>query len=142
LRLEVSTSISAPVERVWQTIMDVERWHEWTPSITSIEKLAPGELGVGSRVRIKQPKLPPAVWRVTAIEPGRRLEWQSKGPGSHTIAWHMAEPQGDGAKATLGIEQSGVFFTLMGWYFNGITRRYVNMELAGLKQHCESGQST
>jgi hypothetical protein len=122
--------------------MDVEGWHEWTESVTSIEKLEPGELKVGSKVRIKQPKLPPAVWTVTAIEPGRRLEWQSKGPGNDTVAWHVTEPEGDGVKATLGIHQRGMFFALMGWYFNGMTRRYVDMELAGLKQRSEGDRTT
>ena len=139
MRLEVSTRIAAAIERVWATILDVERWHEWTESITSIEKMEPGELKAGSKVRIKQPKLPPAVWTVTAIEPGRRLEWQAKGPGSNTVAWHEAEPEGGGAKATLGIDQQGVFFALAGWYFNGMTRRYVDMELAGLKHRSEDG---
>ena len=71
MHLEVSTSISAPAERVWATIIDVERWHEWTASITGAEKLEPGELKVGSKVRVKQPKLPPTVWTVTSLEPGR-----------------------------------------------------------------------
>ncbi len=138
MRLEVSTSISAPPERVWDIIMDVERWHEWTPSITSIEKLTPGDLLVGSKVRVKQPKLPVAEWTVTAIEPGRRMEWQNKGPGAKSVAWHAAEPDGDGSKAILGIDQSGIFFSLTGWYFNGITRRYVNTELEGLKKRAEN----
>ena len=71
MHLEVSTSISAPAERVWATIIDVERWHEWTASITGAEKLEPGELKVGSKVRVKQPKLPSTVWTVTSLEPGR-----------------------------------------------------------------------
>lgn len=137
MRLEVSTNIDVPVERVWAAIIDVERWHEWTASITSAEKLEAGDLKVGSRVRVKQPKLPPTVWTVTALEPGRSFEWQATGPGSKTVAWHRVEPEGDGAKATLGIDQQGIFFKLMGWYFNKMTREYVDMELAGLKQRSE-----
>jgi hypothetical protein len=117
--------------------MEVERWPEWTPSVTSVEKLEPGALDVGSRVRIKQPKLPPTVWTVSLLEPGRRMEWEASGPGSKTVAWHAAEPDGEGAKATLGIDQTGIFFTLTGWYFNKLTREYVDMELAGLKKRSE-----
>ena len=138
MRLEVSTRIGAPPERVFATIMDVERWPEWTASVASVEKVAAGELKIGSKVRIKQPKVPVVVWTVTVIEPGRAMEWQAKGPGSKTVGWHRVEPEGDGSKATLGIEQSGVFFALMGWYFNGMTRRYVDMELVGLKARCEA----
>jgi hypothetical protein len=118
--------------------MDVERWHEWTASIRSSEKITPGELRVGLKVRIKQPKLPVAEWTISSIEPGRRLEWQSTAPGAKTVAWHAVEPDGTSARAVLGIDQSGVFFTLMGWYFNGMTRRYVNMELEGLKKRSEN----
>jgi uncharacterized protein YndB with AHSA1/START domain len=139
LRLEVSTSIAAPPERVWAAIVDVERWPEWTASVTSVEKLEPGELKVGSRVRVKQPKLPPTVWTVTSFEPGRSFEWEATGPGSKTVAWHRAEPEGEGAIATLGIDQQGVFFKLMGWYFDKLTREYVDMELAGLKKRSEGG---
>lgn len=137
MRLEVSTSVNAPVERVAAVIFDVERWHEWTASITSVEKLDAGELRVGSRARVKQPKLPPTVWTVTAVEPGRWFEWEAKGPGSRTVAWHRAEPEGEGTKATLGIDQQGIFFRLTGWYFNKLTREYVDMELAGLKKRSE-----
>ena len=137
MRLEVSTSIAAPPERVWQMIVDVERWHEWTVSITSIEKLTPGDLRVGSKARVKQPKLPPTAWTVTSLDPGRSFEWEAKGPGSRTVAWHRAEPEGDGARATLGIDQQGIFFALTGWYFDKLTREYLNTELAGLKRRAE-----
>jgi hypothetical protein len=142
LRLEVSTSIDAPPERVWAEIIDVERWHEWTASITRIEKLQPGALNVGSKVRIKQKKLPPAVWTVTALEPGRLMEWQARAPGSHSIAIHRVEPEGAGSRATLGIEQSGVLFSLTGWYFDKLTREYVDMELQGLKRRSDGGAQT
>jgi hypothetical protein len=105
--------------------------------VTSVEKLVAGELKIGSKVRIKQPKVPAVVWTVTVVEPRRRMEWQTTGPGSRSVAWHAVEPEGEGSTATLGIEQGGVFFALTGWYFNGMTRRYVDMELAGLKARCE-----
>jgi hypothetical protein len=124
---------------VWDVIMDVERWHEWTASITSIERLEAAALQVASRVRIRQPKLPATVWTVSALEPGRRLEWQASGPGSRTVAWHAVEPDGAGSKATLGIDQGGVFFALTGWYFNKLTRSYIDMELDGLKRRSERG---
>ena len=139
MRLEASTRVAAPAERVWATIMDVERWPEWTASVTSVEKLEPGDLKVGSKVRIKQPKLPPTVWTITRLDPGRRMEWQAKAPGSNTIAWHAVEPEGEASRATLGIDQTGILFKLTGWYFNKLTQNYVNMELEGLKKRSEGG---
>ena len=50
---------------------DVERWPQWTESVTSVQRLEPGPLAMGSRARIKQPRLLRATWQVTAIEAGR-----------------------------------------------------------------------
>jgi carbon monoxide dehydrogenase subunit G len=49
MKIEMSTEIDAPSERVWEVMSDVERWHEWTPSITSIERLDEAPFGAGSR---------------------------------------------------------------------------------------------
>ena len=71
----VSTDIAAPAERVWEVMIDTNRWHEWTPSITSVKRLSDAPIAVGSRVLIRQPKIPPASWTVTAIEPGASFTW-------------------------------------------------------------------
>ena len=51
--IEVRSRIDASPEDIWRVLVDVERWPEWTPSITRLEKLDPGDLRVGQRVRIE-----------------------------------------------------------------------------------------
>jgi hypothetical protein len=61
---QIETEINASAELVWATIRDVERWPEWTPTVASVRLRTPPPLAVGSRAVIRQPKLPPAVWRM------------------------------------------------------------------------------
>jgi hypothetical protein len=74
--------IEASSERVWAVLLDIERWPEWDPPITSIQRLDTGPFGVGSRTRICQPKLRPAEWRVTELdETMRSFTWVTRSPG-------------------------------------------------------------
>ena len=66
--------VDAPPEVVFAVLSDVERWPEWTPTVTRVERLgnAGAPLALGGRLRIVQPKVPPAEWTVTAFEPPQR----------------------------------------------------------------------
>ena len=64
---DITVDIDAPADGVWAVFIDVERWHEWTPSFTSIMRLDSGDLREGSRVSIKQPKLAPTVLTVSHL---------------------------------------------------------------------------
>lgn len=138
MRFEASTTVAAEAERVWQVFVDVERWPEWTGSISSVERLDSGPLRVGSKVRIRQPKLPEAVWEVTELVDGRSFTWVSTGPGVTTVGIHRVEAVAGGAEASNSIEQRGPLGVLIGLLFRGLTRRYLAMELAGLKKRSES----
>ena len=92
-----SVDINASPEAVLAVMSDVERWPEWTASVTSIKRLDSGPFAIGSRARIRQPKLPPALWTVSAIEPGRSFTWISKGPGILVTAHHAIDPRAGGS---------------------------------------------
>lgn len=137
MRYETSIDVDAAPTAVWAVMRDVERWHEWTPSITSIHLADGGPLRPGSRARIRQPKLPPADWLVTELEEGRGFSWVSRGPGIRVTARHLVEPRSAGCRVTLSILYDGLLGPALGWLTRGINQRYLGLEAAGLKRRTE-----
>jgi uncharacterized membrane protein len=133
-----SVAIMAPPERVFAVFSDVERWPQWTMSVTSVSLLDPGPLRVGSRARIRQPRLPVALWTVVEVVPDRYFVWEAKAPGVTTVGWHVVEGDtGSGSVATSRLEQHGPGGFLIGALTAGLTRRYLRLETDGLKAECE-----
>jgi uncharacterized membrane protein len=129
----VTRQVDAPVETVWDVLSDVTRWSEWTPTITSVEKLDDGPLRIGSRALVRQPRLRPAEWEVTALEEGRSFTWVAKAPGVATIGSHRVEPGASGTRVTLGIEQSGPLGVVAALVWGRLTQRYIETEAASLE---------
>jgi uncharacterized protein YndB with AHSA1/START domain len=138
MEYRTSVLIAAPPERVWEVLLDVERWPEWTPSMTRVQRLDEGELRVGSRARVKQPRLPPGSWTVTELEPGRSFTWRSRSGGVTSEGVHGVEPSAEGSLATLAFRQTGLLAGLIAVLGGKQIRRYVDMELAGLKRRSEA----
>jgi uncharacterized membrane protein len=137
MNFQTSIDVAAPPETVWSVMADVERWHEWTPSVRSIRLLDDGSLRVGSRALIRQPKFPPAMWTVTALDPGRSFTWKSGAPGMRVYAHHSVAPAADGARASLALHYEGAIGRLLGRLTRPITDRYLELEATGLKRRSE-----
>jgi ligand-binding SRPBCC domain-containing protein len=135
---DYSVSIDAPADVVWKHISDVAHWPDWTDSVRKVEPLDTGELAVGHKARVFQPKLPKAVWTVTAIEPGRSFTWVNKTPGLTSTGIHSVVPTADGSQATLTLEQHGLLAPLVRLLTGKMTQRYVELEGNGLKRVSES----
>jgi uncharacterized membrane protein len=138
MEYQVTVPIDAPAATIWPELADVERWPEWTTSIRSVRRLDAGPLAVGSRAKVKQPRLPTTVWEVTALEPDREFTWVAKSPGVRTVAVHRLEPRDGHTDLTLTLRQEGALGGLMARMLGGLTRRYVDTEANGLKRRAES----
>jgi carbon monoxide dehydrogenase subunit G len=137
MELQHTIEIAAPPEVVWKVLIDVERWPEWTASTTKVERVDKLAFGLGSQVRIEQPKLAKTVWTVTRFEPAKSFDWDSRTTGSHTIAGHIIEPSGTGSKVTLTVQVSGWAARLLQGFIKPLTERYMATEAQGLKKRCE-----
>jgi uncharacterized membrane protein len=136
--IERTIEIAAPAQRVWAVMTDVERWPAWTPTVTSVERLDTGPLKVGSRVRIRQPRLPVALWTVTALDAERYFEWQNRAPGVKAAAGHRVEARGNQTtRVTLTLGWTGWLAPLIRLLYGRLARRYVQTEAESLKRRCE-----
>jgi hypothetical protein len=115
---------------------DVERWPEWTASVSRVKRLSPAPLQVGSRVRIHQPKLPPAFWRVTELNAGAGFTWVSRAPGVRVTGRHTAEGAGSGTRVTLSISYEGLLSRPLAWWTGDLNEHYLALEADGLKGRC------
>ncbi|MFP3714701.1 SRPBCC family protein [Puerhibacterium sp. TATVAM-FAB25] len=133
-----SVDVAAPPDRVWEVLVDVERWPEWTDSVTSARRLDAGPLAVGSRVEVAQPRVPPGTYTVTMLEPGRAFTWEQRQPGSAVSAQHECAPLPDGGtRVELRVVMGGAVGGVVGRMYRRLTERYLAMEAAGLKARAE-----
>jgi uncharacterized membrane protein len=133
----VAVNIDAPPDQVFAVLCDVERWPEWTPTMTSVQRLDQGPFGVGSSAQIRQPKLRPAVWKVTELE-AQNFTWVARTPGLRMKAGHRVERQGAGSRVQLSFELSGLMARVASRLYGGLIEQYVTTESQKLKQRAEA----
>jgi uncharacterized protein YndB with AHSA1/START domain len=135
---ECAIDIDAPASVVWEVFSDVERWPEWTASVTRLVALDGADIAVGKRFEIKQPRMPKLVWEVTEVTPGVAWTWVQRSPGGLTLARHdvIAESE-QRTRVRQQIDQRGPVGSLVGLLMRGMTKRYLGLEAAGLKARSE-----
>jgi uncharacterized membrane protein len=135
---EDAVEINAPAQLVWDIFSDVERWSEWTASVTSLVGRDGAKLAVGRRFSIKQPGMPKLVWKVTDIDPGRSWTWVQTAPGAVASAHHEIIAQPDGRTlVSQHLVQRGVFGALVARLMVEKTKRFLTLEAQGLKNRSE-----
>lgn len=122
---------------VWAVTRDVERWPEWTPTMTSVKRVGEGPFGLGSRARIKQPGQAEADWVVTEFAAPRRFAWQTRRAGLRMTASHEITAEGEGTRNTLRIGAEGILALLLWPLLRPAMRRALAQENRGLKSRCE-----
>jgi uncharacterized membrane protein len=135
---EDSIEIDAPPQLVWEVFSDVERWPDWTASVTSLTGRDGAVLAVGKRFTIKQPGMSKLVWKVTEIEPGSSWTWVQRSPGVRVTARHFVTGQPGGRTLVRQqLDQRGVLGALVGRLMVKKTKRFLELEAHGLKARSE-----
>lgn len=139
MRFEQSIDIDAPQQRVWDVLTDLEAWPQRIETVDLVELLTPAPLGVGSRVRLKQPKLPEGIWEVTVWDVPSFFEYRQQSGGVTSVAGHRVEALEEGrSRLTLNLEMRGVLVPVVAVFFRGLTNRYMTLEAQGMKRAAES----
>ena len=139
MRFEKSIEIDAPQQRVWDVLSDLEAWPQRIETVETIELLTPAPIAVGSRVRLKQPKLPEGTWDVTAWDAPSYFEWTQKSSGTTSVAGHRVEALEESrARLTLTLDMRGFLIPIMTLFYKGLTNRYMDLEAEGMKRAAES----
>lgn len=135
---EVRQEIEAPIEAAWSCMSTVDAWPDWLPTVRSVEPLQVGPLAVGARYRLRQPKLPAVVWRVSALDPGRSFAWESRTPGTVSLGEHELAARGpDSCTVVLRLTLSGPFSGLAARIGGHLIREYVELEARSLRKTVE-----
>lgn len=133
-----TVEIIAPQERVWTVWMDIDQWPAWNPVVNRVTRLDPGPLTVGSRTKILQPKLMPAVWRVTELDEATGVFiWTTSRPGVTVTGTHLVDNIGYGCRVTLILTYSGLLGPFIALSLKQLNWEYLTKEATGLRQRCE-----
>ncbi|MDX1608843.1 MAG: SRPBCC family protein [Halofilum sp. (in: g-proteobacteria)] len=99
IRAQSSTAIERPVDDVFDFVVVrfFDNYPRWSPEVVELEPLDSGPLGVGSRgrqIRIDQGRRSETTFRVTRLEPQRRVEFDGERDARFAIRYHF-DPEGD-----------------------------------------------
>ena len=139
MRFAKTIEIDAPPQRVWDALSDLEAWPARIETVDVVELLTPAPITKGSRVRLKQPKLPEGIWEITVWDAPSYFEWTQKTGGMTTVAGHRVDALGERrARLTLTLDMRGFLIPVVALFYRGLTDRYMNLEAEGMKRAAET----
>jgi carbon monoxide dehydrogenase subunit G len=138
MTFEKTIEIDATQQRVWEVLSDLEAWPRRIETVDLVELLTPAPVSKGSRVRLKQPKLPEGTCDITVWDAPSYFEWTQKTSGITSVAGHRVEALGAGrARLTLTLDMRGILLPVA-LFYKGLTNRYMNLEAEGMKRAAET----
>ena len=141
MRFEESIDIDAEQERVWDVLSDLEAWPRRIETVDVVELLTPAPVAQGSRILLKQPKLPEGTWDITVWDAPSYFEWRQESGGVTSVAGHRVEALERGrSRLTLSLDMRGPLMPIIGLFYRGLVTRYMSIEAQGMKLAAESAE--
>ena len=126
--------ISAPVGKVWSELVDIDRWSEWQPDVTS-SKLD-GELAVGGVFHWKSKGLS-ITSTIQMVEPMQSIGWTGKSFGMQAIHIWTFETYKEGTHVTTEESLTGWVPRIMKLFDPKFLEKSMLNSLQVLKSHVE-----
>lgn len=88
---EVSVDIEAPIEEVYERLIDFSRHSYFSEGLAKVEQVTPGPAGVGTRFRAEEtvPGKFVGYCEITALEKPRRIAWKAWVKGAMRTQWEF-----------------------------------------------------
>ena len=96
MHFEESIEIESQQQRVWDVLSDIEAWPQRIETVDMSSRSRPAPLAVGSRIRLKQPKLGEGIWVLTVWDAPSYFEWRQESTGITSVAGHRVEALEEG----------------------------------------------
>ncbi|HUF67125.1 MAG TPA: SRPBCC family protein [Longimicrobiales bacterium] len=142
MRFEESIDIDVQQQRVWDVLSDLEAWPRRIETVDVVELLTPAPVAEGSRILLKQPKLPEGTWDITVWDPPSYFELRQKTGGVTSVAGHRVEVlEPDRSRLTLSMDMQGPLVPIIGLFSKGLVNRYMSIEAQGMKLAAESAET-
>lgn len=147
MTVTVSGEIKAPRERVWQHIIDIDRWAETISGIISVdilERPADGIIGLKWREeRMMFGKNAFETMWITAAEPGHWYETAAENHGAIYNTRVSVDESNGNSILTMQFSVRPVTFaarlmSLMSFMFNGTIRKMLDKDLQDIRHALES----
>ena len=120
-------------------LSNLEAWPQRIETVDIVELLTPAPVGEGSRVRLKQPKLPEGRWEITVWDAPSYFEFRQQSGGVTNVAGHRVEALEEGrSRLTLTLDMRGLLVPVVAPFYKGLTNRYMTIEAQGVKRAAES----
>jgi uncharacterized protein YndB with AHSA1/START domain len=88
---EESIDIAAPPDQVYAYLADFARHSEWSMSVTALEQVTPGAVGVGTEFKSSEslPQEFVSFARITALDAPARVAWESTDHQVFRTSWEF-----------------------------------------------------